>query len=136
MAHISAPGHDDCYIDCPGQGYAHYIEPYGPCITGCSEGDLVDELEQVFPVAEPERRASGRVFEVRGVTLAQVGERFGSRFDRSDDANEDVEWLTKLAGKSREERFNANWENEDLAGVIRALAEATGKRPRPRFAFA
>ncbi|HEV2517361.1 MAG TPA: hypothetical protein VGV07_19065 [Devosia sp.] len=136
MAHISAPGHDDCYVDCHGQGYAHYIEPYGPCLTGCTEGDLVSSLEQVFPEAEPDQRASGRVFEVRGMTLVRVAEHFSSRFDGSDDAAEDVEWLTQLAGKSRDARFDANWEDEDLAGVIRALAEAAGKRPRPRMAFA
>lgn len=130
---ISAPGHNDCVIECPGPGYAHYIEPYGPCLTGCTEGGLIDSFIQVFAEGSGYQRASGRIFEVQGMTLAYIAEHFSPRFVGSGDTSRDIEWLTNLSEGSRKRRFDANWTNQDLGGVIRVLVEATSGRPRPRL---
>ncbi|MBY6068806.1 hypothetical protein KUW17_18835 [Leisingera aquaemixtae] len=37
MPKYKAPSHPHCEIECEGPGYATYVEPDGPCLTGCGE---------------------------------------------------------------------------------------------------
>jgi hypothetical protein len=127
MAKHSAPGHPDCWIECPGSGFANFVPPTGPCITGCDPERLASFLIDVFR-RTADVPMSGRVHGMSAEVLARMG--IALRGAVPLEAEEDRDWLERLILFAPGARFDAEWRHESPVGVLQALAAAAGK-PTP-----
>lgn len=126
MPRYQAPNHSDCYIDCPGEGFAHYISPLGPCRTGCDPSDLGEVFLETVRDGGWEVKSSATV---RGITRRQLSE-LAKRLRKAppggmaaDAVLDDLERIDSIDG---DEKFDASWEEEDCVRALERLRDATG----------
>lgn len=132
MATISSPGHPDCSIECPGSGYAVFVDPFGPCMAGCDQDRFSTAMIELFQNQSRVSSVSGRVFGVKGEVLARMA--LDLRSLAPDEAADNLAWLERLVIQRGDTRFNAEWQEQSLSEVIETLAEATGREiPRGRL---
>lgn len=71
MPIFTAPGHTDCWIDCPDTGSAIYVNPPGVCIKSCGENGLLTALIQVQRAGiGPGLHRTEKAFSLRHVSLS------------------------------------------------------------------
>lgn len=129
MPIIASDDHPDCYIECPGSGFAIYVLPYGPCETGCDPERFGTTVLKLFGEQGQDLRFAGRFVGVSGSTLAQMAlDLRGGMPDFTDDARAWVEELTVSRGK---ERFEASWGDSSIAEFMALIATATGNPAAP-----
>jgi hypothetical protein len=134
MPRIKCPKNEDCYIDCPGSGYAYYIEPYGPCTTGCDQSTAGDTLVSLLREANADQKFSG-VFQ--GVTSGVI-----AKFARDlvayapESAQPNLARLQNIDILEDTRRITASWEDVNVHDLIQALANAAfgGETPAARAA--
>lgn len=126
MATISSPGHPDCSIDCPGSGYAVFVDPYGPCMAGCDQDEFSTAMINLFRNQDRISSLSGRVVGVKGAVLARMA--LAIRGFAPDETADDRNWLERLVIERGDERFSAEWRQQSLSEVIETLAAATGRQ--------
>jgi hypothetical protein len=73
MTRHEAPNHPDCYVECRGGGFAHYVEPYGPCNTGCDPDNLGKRVVQLVRDEGWYARTSGVVKRISVRSLQRLG---------------------------------------------------------------
>lgn len=123
MPRISCRNNPECYIDCPGSGYAYYKPPYGPCETGCDEAASMSALLLMIQEAASPKVFSGTVVGVRAATLS----RFATELvDVISDADfRDVQQLQNAAILTPDRRFNADWVEQEPKDIVRIIADST-----------
>jgi hypothetical protein len=120
MPRIQCPDHKDCYIVCPGSGYAFYNSPFGPCVTGCDEAKAGDDLMKGLRAASVETRFYGIMSGVTAGVIAQFATDFSAQWPNV--AFAEVRRLQSNAIIRPDRRIVAYWEDVEMAGVIMALS--------------
>ena len=123
MPRHSCPQYSECYIDCPGSGYAYYKSPYGPCETGCDEAKSMTTLLRMIANARSPKVLSGTVVGVRAATLSKFA------FDLveviPDAEASDVNRLKSIGVLEPDRRFNAEWSDVEPREIVRIIADST-----------
>ena len=130
--HACPQNPDECYIDCPGSGYAHYKPPYGPCEKGCDEGGSMTALLKMIEGAVSPKVFSGTVVGVRAATLSRFANDLADVIPDADPS--DVDRLRRLGVLEPDRRFSAKWSNSEPREIVRIIAEATSGRGFGGFA--
>ena len=121
MPKIVCPRNPDCFVDCDGQGYAFYEEPYGPCLTGCGSSGAARAFGRILSRGSGDLRISGRVEDMAPrelVALARVADLIAPA-----DARPHLDALRKLSDDDAP--VSASWQNATLAEVLQTLADAS-----------
>ena len=125
MPRHTAPNHPDCYIDCPGAGFAYYNSPLGPCRTGCDPSELVDAVEEAVQRRGWRSRGSGRV---RGITRREAGA-LGRRLKQIGGGGPAIDRILddlENAGLSNgEDQFDAEWSNASMEEMLKQIRDAS-----------
>lgn len=124
MATISAPNHSECGIDCDGDGYAYYVEPYGPCLTGCVSNDFPAGVARLFQ-GDAKLEFSGKIVDFESDVISRLAQFLGEFAPSS--ARPDLDWLLGLANQRPDLRTTARWSKVGLADFLNVLATATGR---------
>jgi hypothetical protein len=122
MPRITCPKHADCYVDCPGSGYAYYVEPYGPCTSGCDQAKAGDALATLIRDANENARFFGSAVGLTTGVLAKFAREIAEHVPVSVLAY--VHQLQNLDILNDTRRINALWEDAEVGGVILALAQS------------
>lgn len=129
MPRIQCPKHKDCFIECPGSGYAFYDPPYGPCEKGCHPSKAGEALIKIIFKADPNAEFSGTVFNIPASSLANFAREFAKRAPSV--AAADIAYLRNIDAVESVRTITAFWEDVDIAGVINALAKAARNTEDP-----
>ena len=124
MPRITCPKHADCFIDCPGSGYAYYIDPYGPCKSGCDQTSAGDALVTLIQNAKtkPDAKFFGSVVGLTTGVLAKFARDVAAYVPES--TMPYVHQLQNLAILEDTRRVNVEWADADIHSVIVALVHA------------
>ena len=122
------PDYPDCYVDCPGYGYAYFMKPYGPCKKGCDASSAGDALIEMISGATPGAIFTGIVIGITSGALAKFGHDIAQI--APPESTDDIATLQGLSILVSERRFDALWGDTDLAGVIRAFSRAAREAPK------
>jgi hypothetical protein len=131
MPRHCAPNHPDCCIDCPNGGFAHYIEPYGPCKRGCSTDQLGDATRDIVTDHGWDVESSGVI---RGVTkqqLSDIARDLRPLASGNRDATDALDDLVNIDPAQANQEVHEQWTNKGLIDVIRDLATASGSASSP-----
>lgn len=127
MPRIYCPGNPDCFIDCPGGGFADFIEPYGPCNTGCDSGSFGHSLLQLEDNELAECLSSGVMVNYPVEHIALFARRLRRRDLLLDQSL--LELLSRLPSLASRSRLSAEWKRSSINNMIRTLAVASGIAP-------
>jgi hypothetical protein len=122
MPRISCPKHKDCYVDCPGSGYAYYVEPYGPCTSGCDQAEAGDALAALIREATADVKFYGAIVGLTTGVLANFAREIVDHVP--DSARAYLQRLQNLDILEDTRRFNVQWEDADVHSVILAFVSA------------
>jgi hypothetical protein len=127
MPRHEAPNHPDCFIDCPGEGFAHYTEHNGPCTTGCDPNGLAEAHARMIRAGGWEIHSSGMVRGIGARGLMRMATVLTPLAVDVERASEALKILREAAQTLGNERISTDWYDRDGVEVIESLAITTGR---------
>lgn len=124
MPRHEAPNHPDCHVDCPDGGYAHYIEPYGPCVAGCNSGELSEKFADAIKRHGWSTRSSGIVRDISGRQLGDLARRVRAVAGGNSAAKDLLDDLEKIGAARGDDVVDATWTDADGVDVLKTLRDA------------
>jgi hypothetical protein len=124
MPRHSAPNHSDCHVDCPDGGFAYYVEPLGPCRTGCNTAELARAVIQVIRRFGWGVVTSGVVHDMTKRELEDFARQVRQVSQGNRDAEDALDILENLNPSQANDTVDATWRGASGVDVIKTLGEA------------
>lgn len=127
MPRHSAPNHSDCYVDCPDGGFAYYVAPHGPCVTGCNTGQLAAEVIEIIRRFGWSVVASGIVRDMPRRHLREFARRLRQVSQGNQSAEDALDTLENLPPFRDDETVDASWTSVDGVDFVRTLGREASR---------
>jgi hypothetical protein len=128
MPRHQALNHSDCYIECPDGGYAYYIEPYGPCQTGCDTGEFARSMSSQLRLRGWSLISSGVVRDISGQQLVSLARALRAIPEASRDVSDLLNDLERVGADRGSALIMADWNKDNIIGTLRTLRDAAKAR--------
>lgn len=123
MPRYTAPNHPDCYIDCPGKGFAIYIPPFGPCRTSCEVANLPRAMGDLAEGGW-DTRSSGSVKGISHREIREISRRLRRIRGRTGAINDVLDDLDRIRGVQSPIDFE--WSDLDVVEILDELRRLAG----------
>lgn len=127
MPRHSAPNHSDCYVDCPDGGFAYYVEPLGPCVTGCNTAELARAVTETIRRFGWAVIVSGIVRDMPKGQIMDMARQVRSVSQGNQAVSDALDTLENLNPSQATDTVDVTWSRTSGVDFLKALGEAATK---------